>query len=327
MSLRPFLPACLRLTLVLVTAAVGQEQVQKPIGEIFASDASVTGAVQLAGSGMQVMSGSSVGAGQGLALLRLSRGGTMKICPRTSLSLTSARNALMIGMNSGAVETSYTLPAGSHGDAIITPDFRIMFGPGEVRVAVGADSRGNTCVRPQVDNTASILVSELMSDASYQLRPDEEVMFERGKVANMFHVVAECGCPAPSPVKRAEALEMPKLADLKPTPPPPSLSIPVEQSAAPVPAPSPPATAQDVHVEVDAPFVFSALDPEPSPVERIAELKFSSAPPFALNPRPPQEVSVRPASRVSTSAAGEATPKQKRGFFGKIGSFFHSVFR
>ena len=323
MSLRSHLASCFGLALVFLTSASGQEQVQRPIGEIFASDASVTGAVQLAGSGMQVMSGSSVGAGQGMALLRLTRGGSMKICPRTSLSLSSAKDSLMIGMNSGSVETSYTLPAGSTGDAIITPDFRIMFGPGEVRVAIGADARGNTCVRPQVDNTASILVSELMSDASYELKPDEQVMFERGKVANMFHVLADCGCPPPAPVKRAEALELPKLADLKPSPPPPSLSIPVEQP--PVTAPLPATTAQDVHVEVDAPFVFSALDPEPSPVERIAELKFSSAPPFALNPRPPQEVAVRPASRVIAATPGEAPPK-KKGFFGKIRSFFGAVF-
>jgi hypothetical protein len=300
--------------------------VQKPIGEIFASDASVTGAVQLASSGMQVMSGSSVGAGEGIALLRLARGGSMKICPRTSLSLSSARDALMIGMNSGSVETSYTLRAGSTGDAIITPDFRILFGPGDVRVAVGADARGNTCVRPQVDNTASILVSELMSDASYQLKPDEQVMFERGKVANMFHVLAECGCPPPAPVQRAETLEMPKLADLKPSPPPPSLSIPVEQPLAPVTTPLPTPTPQDVHVEVDAPFVFSALDPEPAPVERIAELKFSSAPPFAINPRAPQEVALRPASRVITARDGEAAPKKKSGFLGKLRSFFGSVF-
>ncbi len=321
---RRTLATCLALALFFLTLASGQEQSPKPIGEIFASDASVTGAVQLAGSGMQVMSGSSVGAGQGIALLRLSRGGSMKICPRTSLSLSSARDALMIGMNSGSVETSYSVPAGSAGDAIITPDFRIVFGPGDVRVAIGADSRGNTCVRPQVDNTASILVSELMSDASYQLRPDEQVMFERGKVANMFHVLADCGCPPPAPVKRAEVLEMPKLADLKPSPPPPSLAIPIEQP--PVTAPLPTTTPQDVHVEVDAPFVFSALDPEPSPVERIAELKFSSAPPFALNPRPPKEVAVRPASSVITATTGEQQPKQKRGFFGKIRSFFGSVF-
>ena len=99
----------------LAAPCASQEATQQSIGEIFATDASVKGAVQLAGAGMQVMSGSSVGAGQAPALLRLTRGGEVRVCPSTSLSLSSSHNGrdLMLGMNAGAVEADYSLAASS----------------------------------------------------------------------------------------------------------------------------------------------------------------------------------------------------------------------
>ncbi|MGZ4823283.1 MAG: hypothetical protein ACXVY9_07015 [Terriglobales bacterium] len=313
----------------MLNPAAAQEQAQKPIGEIYASDASVTGAVKLASSGMQVMSGASVGAGQAVALLRLTRGGNMRICPRTSLSLSSARDGLMVGMNSGAVETDYSLAAGAGGDAIITPDFRIMLaGPGNIHIAIGSDARGNTCIRPLANNSAPIMVSELMGDGTYQVGPDEQVVFERGKLANMYHVISDCGCPAPAPVMRAAAppLEIPKIADLRSAPPPPALSIPQTQPPSPT-APLPAATAQEVHVEVDAPFVFSAEEPLPAPLEQMAELKFTSAAPFALTPAPPQRSGRKQAQKLATAGEiAQEPPRKRTGFFGKVRSFFASVF-
>src|SRR5512141_1689083 len=89
-------------------ACAAQQQPQLPIGEIFASDASVKGAVKLASSGMQVMSGSSVEAGQATALLRLSRGGDVRVCPRTALSISSSHTGrdLMFGVSTGALEAN-----------------------------------------------------------------------------------------------------------------------------------------------------------------------------------------------------------------------------
>jgi hypothetical protein len=302
-----------------------------PIGEIFASDASVTGAVQLAGAGMQVMSGSSVGAGQAPALLRLARGGDVRICPRTSLSISGSRNGLMLGMNSGAIETNYTLYS-APADAIFTPDFRIMLaGPGKIHVAVGADARGNACVRPLANNAATVIVSELMGGGTYQLKPDEQVIFERGKLDNVYHVVGECGCPGPPPVVRAAAVpETPGIASLRKPPLPPSLAIPLDApmppqavaSATGTPAPA----ANDVHVEVDAPFVFSARDPEPAPLAQIVQLRFSSAVPWSINPQPPRPAELQPTPPSPSPAVVAEAPPKKKGFFGKVRSFFASVF-
>jgi hypothetical protein len=320
------------VAIVIAGPCASQEAAQQPIGEIFASDASVTGAVQLAGAGMQVMSGSSVGAGQAPALLNLTRGGDVRVCPRTSLSISGSRNGLMLGMNSGAIETNYSLYA-APADAIFTPDFRIMLaGPGKIHVAVGADAHGNTCVRPLANNAATVIVSELMGGGTYQLQPDEQVIFERGKLANLYHVVGECGCPGPPPVVRAAAVpEAPSIASLRKPPLPPSLAIPLDapqppQAVASTPAGAPAPAANDVHVEVDAPFVFSASDPEPAPLAQIVELRFSSAMPLPVNPQPPRPAQLQPTTPPPAPVVFvEVTPK-KKGFFGKVRSFFASVF-
>jgi hypothetical protein len=238
----------------------------------------------------------------------------------------------MLGMNSGAIETNYTLYS-APADAIFTPDFRIMLaGPGKIHVAVGADARGNTCIRPLANNGATVIVSELMGGGTYQLKPDEQVLFERGKVASVFHVIGECGCPGPPPVVRAAAVpEAPSIASLRKPPLPPSLAIPLDAPEPPQPVASAPGgaaapVANDVHVEVDAPFVFSARDPEPAPLAQIVQLRFSSAAPLPINPQPPRPAEMQPTlpSPLPTVFV-EVTPK-KKSFFGKVRSFFASVF-
>jgi len=314
----------------IVIAGRCASQEAAPIGEILASDASVQGAVQLAGAGMQVMSGSSVGAGQAPALLRLARGGAVRVCPRTSLSVSGSRSGLMLGMNSGAIETDYTLYS-APADAIFTPDFRIMLaGPGKIHVAIAADARGNTCVRPLANNAATVIVSELMGGGTYLLKPDEQVIFERGKLANVYHVVGECGCPQPPPVVRAAAVpQAPSIVSLHKAPLPPSLAIPLDASPPPASAPAaaPAPASNDVHVEVDAPFVFSAGDPEPAPLAQIVELRFSSVAPLPLNPQPPPPAELRPTSPPAAPIVFVEVRPKKKGFFGKVRSFFASVFR
>ena len=283
---------------------------QKPVGEVFASDASVKGSVVLTGSGTGVLSGSSVAAGESAASLRLTRGGQLRICPRTSVSVTSSSNGrdLMFGMSSGALETEYALAASA--DAIVTPDFRILLpGPGNFHFAVAADGHGDTCMRALPNNTGSLIVSELMGDGTYQVRPNEEVLFRGGKVADHVGNAGACGCPAPAPVLRAEA-------------PKPGLASP----AAANPAYPPPAPAPDsVHIQVEAPFVFRAGDPAPEfelthPPARLQPLKAPVLDATIL--APPQTA---PAPQAVAAAA--PPPKPKKPFLRRVGSFFASLFR
>ncbi len=261
--------------------------VLQPIGEVFAADASIHGSVVLTGTLPRVMSGSAVMAGEAPAGLRLTRGGEVKICPRTSISVASSPNGrdLMLSMGIGAIEPQYPLPASA--DTIMTPDFRVLLaGPGNFHFALGVDEKGNTCLRTLRWNTASIIVSELIGDSLYQVKPNEEVLFRGGKISGLVRAAGACGCPTEAPpVIRAETLPPPPLPD----------------------APVPP---RDVQIQVDAPFIFRGDEPPP-------DLDFTL-----------------PAVRLHATFAPRLTPhvlppapQPRRGFFGKVKSFFAKVFR
>ncbi len=291
------------LLLVAVSCAVAQSAPSsKPVGEVFASDATVEGSVLLTGSGAAVMSGSSVTAGEAAAGLRLTRGGEVRICPRTNISVTSSPNGrdLMLSMSAGAIEPQYALPASA--DTIMTPDFRVLLpGPGNFHFALGVDEHGDTCVRTLRWNTASIIVSELIGDGLYQVKPNEAVLFRGGKIGGLVRAAGACGCPAaPPPVMRAQ------------TPPPP-------------PAGYAPPSPANVEIQVDAPFIFRANDPPPELDLTVPAVRLHAAAAPILTPDilPPQAPPTPPAP----TAAAAPRPKARKGFFGSIRSFFGKLFR
>jgi hypothetical protein len=298
-----------------------------------------SGAMVRAGS--RIGSGSTVTAGSETAVLRLSAGGEVRVCPGTTLSVTSSKTNrdLMLGLSTGAMEAHYTLHASA--DAVLTPDFRILFaGPGEFHYAIGADTHGNTCVRALRDNTSSVIVSELMGDRIYQVKPTEQAMFHSGQIDKVdADVPLECGCPAPSPLMRADAPFAPNVPDSElpekvrigggETPPPAPVataslgatSAGTTLSSGPETAPLPPSLPNDVHIQVDAPFVFNAKNRAasalPAPVQAAEDL--------------PLEDST--ARQVHLDAVVQSPPPEKpsqaehRGFLHRVGGFFASIFK
>lgn len=309
----------------------------QPLAVPISSGAS--GTVVLAGS--RVAAGASITAGADTAILSLARGGVVHVCPGTTVSITPSQSGrdLMLGMSTGALETHYALDASA--DSILTPDFRILLtGPGVFQYAVSADSRGNTCVRALPGNTASVIVSEVMGDGTYQVKPEGKVAFRSGRLKKIDTSVPDsCGCPllpripvlrtaAPPvgddlpatvrlalPTDQPKPVRSPQLTSERPlsavTPSQVTLSI-----IKPETAPLPPSEPEEIYVQVEAPLVFRAGDSaKPAPTSEAERLPMTYS-------RPPEA----PRATVLPPPANQAKPRN-RGFFGKVKGFFSGLFR
>jgi hypothetical protein len=276
----------------------------------------VGGAALTAIDASRLSAGSSITAGSDTTILHLPRGGEVRVCPGTTLSVSSSasKRDLMFGMGTGAVEVHYALKASS--DAVLTPDFRIMFaGPGEFHFAVSADSHGNTCVRTLRGNTSSAIVAELMGNRVYQVKPAEQVVFHAGQIDKLDgDVPLECGCPPPRPVLMTDAPPAEILSGSEPPTAAVGSGVAGNSMASstanthaggaqltngPETAPLPESRPNDVHVQVDAPFVFSAKDraaksaPPPAqappdlPLDQSTQRQIQLDP--VIQPAPPSE--------------------------------------
>jgi hypothetical protein len=279
----------------------------------------------MAGGNTQVLSGSEITAGESAAAVHLRRGGEVRVCPHSSVSLTASQDgrSLMLAVGGGAIETAYTLT--STADTILTPDFRVLLpGPGDFHFAIASDNRGNTCIRALASDTASVIVNETMGDGVYQVPPGGQVLFRNGTVKDASgEVPLDCGCSSPPPSLRAAgelsaAIQQVTEAIL----PPPAAS-----AHEPITAPLPPTAPNDVHISVDAPFVFRATKPEAPALPQVTRLRLQSVPAvlFYVPATPPGQVAQKPPRPVAQKPPS-AQPAPKKTMLGRVRSFLGTLF-
>ena len=273
---------------------------QNVVGDLYSGDASVRGSITLSAAGMRVLNGSQVAAGEAAALLKLNRGGQLRICPKTTLSLNEGANSgLVLGLNAGAMELDYALASGS--DTLLTPDFRLqLISPGTFHLAISVAPSGDTCLRTLSGDDAAVFVAEMIGSDSYQLSPGKSVFFRAGKISGTTDAPASCGCPEPKPAAISAV----------PVPPP--------KPEAEAPAPPSAAAAAQPHLEADSSFAFHGDRVTEDIAVTVARLSLSndnSMLAMALLPRvsPPPEAAPKP----------ERQPSLMR----RIASFFHRIFR
>ena len=280
---------------------------------------------------MSVYSGSELAAGIAPATLQLVRGGQVRICPHSGLNVSSSNRGLMLATGAGSLEIDYQLDQGA-ADVVITPDFNLaLAGPGTFHFALGISKKGDTCVKPLPGNSSEVTFSELLGTGVFKTQPGQTLVFKGGRVDARAELATECGCP-PAPAVM--------LADAQPgQAPPPNNDQPTSKPGERVAvatseptAPLPPDKPGQVHVEVDAPFVFRARPGKNSP-NTVARIHFSSLPnvyfvqqkvdPIVLIEKKP-EVSVK--AVAGTPRPVEKPKQEKKGFLGRVKGFFGSLF-
>ena len=315
-------------------AAVSAKPPSVPAFTAGVQPAAVPVAVGTSGSlvetGSRVASGSSITAGGETAILRLTRGGEVRVCPGTTVSVSTSSNGqdLMLGMSRGAMETHYGLAESV--DSVLTPDFRIVLpGPGEFNLAISSDSHGDTCVGSLRGSTSSAVIAELLGNGTYEIKPEQEVVFRHGRLDAAETAVTSCGCPPPQePVLRAEAdpstvIPEDKAGEKLQLDSTEGSAIKAPPSASPRPDTGANANVKDpkaMKVQLEAPLVFSgrelakarAANVPPAPISQVAALSWSAKPsdplPAVVVLPPPDDNSAR------------------KGFFGKVKHLFGKMF-
>jgi hypothetical protein len=303
------------LLLGFALAATPAIHAQNAIGELFSSDASVRGSVILSGSGTRVLSGSQVSAGDGVALLKLARGGEVRICPKTNLSFSvdPSGKALVLGLNAGSMELDYSLRTAA--DSLISPDFRLqLISPGTFHLAISVSVSGDTCLRSLPGNDSAVFITEMMGSESYQLSPGKNVMFRAGKISGATEAPLVCGCP--------EVKQEIQAADISFAPPPLGIAPP------PILPPAPPAgltpedspkvsNAAEPHLEVNDSFVYHGNEAVQDYYGSVAKLSLS-----ADNSK--LALALLPQVRGIASQSEPLAPK--KGMLHRVGGFIGRLF-
>ena len=309
MAIRRMLAIVIRCSLACALVLPSAAFAQQLIGYVSTKDADVTGATDTI-EGHAVLAGSAVvTAKDHTAPITLSRGGIVRVCQTTVIHLDEGRAArttapLMLSLDRGAIEIQ--MPS-TESDVVITPDFRIGIraaGPLDLRMRVARN--GDTCVDNRGPQAPTLLFTDPLGAAAYELLPNQHVLFEHGSLREVVdHERTPCGCPDSPGMSIADALiashpaaasgATASSADDHPFPA--ALSEGLTPDAPPAAA-IPQSTPGETHTQIATSLAYNA----------------DAAPPTAT---PPQD---------TPSTVPPAPQPQQHGIFHAVGHFFRKIF-
>jgi len=334
---------------------------QQPIAYVPTEGVSVSGSLAVANGRASIGNDGTITAGDTTAHVQLARGGELRLCASTKVHLSrdssvnstdpAADSALMIALDRGAIEASYT--PGKYSDVLLTPDLRILIsGPGQADLKVRTNQKGDTCIDNHGQNAPYVTVTSQFEDGLYRVQPNQRVMFEHGSLSQVVDNESEpCGCPAATPpvsVASAAPGILPNAgatAPAKPAQPvggpsstPADTAFPIAESEGlkpPPPAPTEPVVpAGTPHAEVQVPITYDAkTTPNPAalgaagPPPATAPASDHAAQPSPAEPEPADASTNRRAPVQTPAEASAKNDSAKQGgLFHAIGRFFARMF-
>ena len=332
--------------------AAAQQPVRKaadaqsiPIAHTSSKEIQVPGAVEMHSGQMELGNGSAVTAGTDTVDISLTRGGKLRLCRSTAIHLSHDRTidapdstALMLALDRGAIETDYQ--TGKYSDVVLTPDLRILIsGPGQARVNMRVNARGDTCIDNVGSNAPYITVTSQFDGGLYRIRPEQHVTFEHGSLREVVDNEREpCGCPETAPDAIAAGSGKPAGGPSS-TPADTEFPLAVSEGLAPPPGEptTPVAKPGEVHAQVTAPLTYNgeAAAGDGSANRTASGISTGSAV-NASRPAAMQDGSgaihqsqSTPAKAAATTLPVNAPSTQKSsspGFFHGVGHFFKRIF-
>ena len=189
---------------------------QQLIGYVPRRDATVTGWTDEV-DGQAVLSGASSVTTRNQAVpIKLSRGGTVRVCQSSQLKLTASKDMtvappMLFSLDRGAIEIDTN---GTPSDSVMTPDLRVMIrssGPLDLRMSVAQN--GDTCVENRGATAPTLAVSDAFGESMYEVQAGQHVLFQHGSVSDVLaHETTPCGCPSTKEDSMAQALLAPGTA-------------------------------------------------------------------------------------------------------------------
>lgn len=330
------------LRLALFAFASASVRAQQPIGTVSVEDATVSGALEVTNGRALLVGSSTVIAHDHPTSVALRRGGEVRVCSTSALHLAAGKSPietmpLLLALDRGAIEIHMEA---AQGDVVMTPDLRFTLrSKGQVDLRLRVAPNGDTCLENRGDKAPLLGVVDQFGLATYELKPDQHVLFEHGSLKEVVdHESSPCGCPPEPIVSVADSgitSTIPAIPGATVSPTAASQQHPfpaaVSEGLAP-PSSVPQAPQGEVHAQVTTAMTYEAGDPsgsKPSTDSTITSAPGTDGPPApSARTRTSAAAKTTAAPQVTETAQAPPPPPTPapHGVFRAIGHFFKKVF-